>query len=150
MARLAVCLLVVVGLAFPLLTSCSSTPDVGTSSYAGMSGELVSNEPAPFDKVTAATKRAMTKLRLSPTLYEQDAFYALWVGEMTFGAIAQSHEIRVRVTRLTADTTEIRIRVLGRRDESRVRAVLEEIQGILGTGPKSGAAPRKAEAEAQG
>jgi hypothetical protein len=109
-----------------------------------MTGELVSNEPAPFDKVTRATKEAMTKLRLGPTLFERDAFYAMWVGEMAFMETAQSHEVRVRLTRLTADTTEIRIRIVGWRDENRARAVLEEIQGILGT---KKVAPAETEAE---
>ena len=108
--------------------SCSSKQlAVGQSSYSSVAGTLRAVEGAPIDKTVRATVAAMKTLSMQPRIRENDAFRALVVVESVFGAISQSHEVRVNFDWLTDTATEIRIRILGRRDQAR----LERIEPFL-------------------
>ena len=117
------------------IAGCSSPPlEPGKSEYSGgLGGTLTAVEKAPYGKTVAATKAAMDKLAMRPSEQERDAFRSFIVGEATYGALSQTHEVRVWVTRLTDETTQIEMRIMGRRDEERLRVVLAEIQKSLGT-----------------
>jgi hypothetical protein len=84
----------------------------------------------PLDDVVRATHKALKTLQLRPMEQDRDGFSAEIVGEVSYGSL-ESSEIRVRLSRLTDSTTEIHMRILFRRDETRMRQVLEEIQKNL-------------------
>lgn len=110
--------------------SCRSTPppEPGTSVYSR--GVLRATVENPLDEVVRATQKALKTLQLKPMGTQRDGFSAEIVGEVSYGPL-ESSEIRVRLSRLSESTTEIHMRILFRRDETRMRQVLEEIQKNL-------------------
>jgi hypothetical protein len=74
---------------------------------------------------------AMRRLRLKPSERDRDTFQTLIVGETVFGALSQSHEVRVWVSQLTPSTTQLEFRIVGRRDEQRLRNIHAEIRKQL-------------------
>lgn len=109
----------------------STSLEPGQSQYSAVSGMFSAVEPASYESVVRATMQAMEKLRLNPLERDRDGFRTAIVGESVFGNLSQSHEVRVWISRLTSSTTQIDIRVLGRRDEGRIRTIHEEIRSQL-------------------
>ena len=116
-----------------LVASCASTLEPGQVDYSAVGGTLTAVEAAPFTTVVRATTDAMQKLQLRPMERERDGFRVFIVGETVFGSLSQTHEVRVWVTRLTDATTQIEMRILGRRDEGRLTALHSEIRKRLGS-----------------
>jgi hypothetical protein len=115
-----------------LAASCSSgAVKPGTMTYSTLDGMLTSVEVAPYKRVIRATTEAMRRLELRPMERDRDGFRTLIVGETVFGRLSQSHELRVWITRLTESTTRIELRILGRRDEQRLRQIHGEIRAQL-------------------
>lgn len=112
-----------------LQAGCASKP--GDVHYAFIAGTLTAVEGASYKKVLQSVNKAMASLQLRPLEREQDGFRALIVGESNFGVLPQSHEIRVWVKRVTDSTTQIKYRIIGRRDQSRLRAIHSEVQKQL-------------------
>ena len=127
-------LLVVLSVAV-LVASCASTRTLepGQVDYSAVGGTLTAVEAAPFDKVVRSTLDAMQKLKLQPMERDRDGFRVFIVGETVFGSLSQTHEVRVWVTRVTDATTQIEMRILGRRDEGRLTALHSEIKKRLGS-----------------
>jgi hypothetical protein len=116
---------------FSVACGCSSL-EPGQSRYSGfLAATLTAVEAAPYDNVVKATSQAMKGLELKPMEREGDAFRTLFVGETVMGQLPQTHEVRVWVTRLSESTTQVEIRIVGRRDESRLRAIHDEIRKRL-------------------
>ncbi len=116
------------------LPGCSlGSLDSGESSYGGVVGTYKAVEAAPFKNVVKAAMEAMQSLQLRPMLRDNDAFKAFIVGESVFGKISQTHEIRVHIRNEGESKTEIEMRIIGRRDEDRLRAIHAEIKKRLGT-----------------
>ncbi len=116
------------------LPGCSLKPlDSGESSYGGIAGTYKAVEAAPFQQVLKASMEAMQSLQLRPMVHDSDAFKALIVGESVFGKISQTHEIPVHIRNEGEAKTEIEMRIVGRRDEDRLRAIHAEIKKRLGT-----------------
>jgi len=129
----AVCLFCLFPLAAVLVTSCSGQSlKPGESDYGGAGGTLTAVEPASYEEVIQATNAAMKGLDLKPDIRERDGFRTFIVGETIMGQVSQSHEIRVWISRLTDRTTQIEMRILGRRDEQRLQAIHQEIRQRLG------------------
>jgi len=116
-----------------LAPACASTPPLapGETDYAGGSGTLSAVEKAPYEATVSAAKKGMENLRLKPFERKKDGFETLILGETVMGEIAQSHEVRVRVLRESETETRLEIRVIGRRDESRLRAIHASIHDAL-------------------
>ena len=115
-----------------ILAACSASAKLkpGESDYSY--GNLRAVESAEYEKVVKATVAAMKELKMKPLVRENDSFRALIVGESVFGALAQSHEVRVHIEWLSDATTQVRRRILGRRDETRLRRLLSEIRKAVG------------------
>lgn len=129
----AIRLVSLVGLAL-WLPGCSLKPiDSGETSYGAIAGTYKAVEAAPFKNVLKATMEAMQSLQLRPMVHDNDAFKALIVGESVFGKISQTHEIRVHIRNEGEAKTEIEMRIVGRRDEDRLRTIHAEIRKRLGT-----------------
>ena len=107
----------------------------GISSCSTIAGRVTAVEEASYDRVFAATMKAMKELQLRPMVYERDAFRTLIVGETVFGAVGQTHEVRVHLTRVDDSNTKLEMKILGRRDNQRLKAILDEIRKELGTKP---------------
>ena len=116
-----------------LVASCAGTLEPGQVDYSAVGGTLTAVEAAPFSKVVSATMDAMQKLKLQPMERDRDGFRAFIVGETVFGSLSQTHELRVWITRLTDATTQIEMRIVGRRDEGRLTALHSEIKQRLGS-----------------
>jgi hypothetical protein len=117
-----------------LSAGCRATLKVGDSHYAPVDGMLISVEAAPYDAVVKASFKAMQVLELRPDQRERDEFRTILVGESNFGRLPQTHEIRVWIKRQSEGATELKLRIVGRRDEDRLRAILAEVEKLL---PKS-------------
>jgi len=115
----------------PLFSNAGCALNPGDVHYAGVRGTLTAVETASYKKVLQSVSSAMADLQLKPLEREQDGFRALIVGESNFGVLAQTHEIRVSVKRLTDSTTEIKYHIVGRRDQSRLRAIHSEVRKRL-------------------
>lgn len=113
---------------------CASSPPLapGESDYAVGSGVLTVVEEASYERTVGAAKKGMEKLSLRPFERKKDGFETLLLGETVMGEIAQSHEVRVRVLRQSETATRLEIRIVGRRDEDRLRAIHESIRGSFG------------------
>lgn len=121
-------------LALPFCGGCASSGtslEPGETAYSSFSGDFEAVEAAPYRKAVRATMEAMEKLDLKPMERDRDGFRTFIVGESVFGNISQSHEIRVWVTRVTEESTHIEIRIVGRRDEGRIRTIHEGIRKAL-------------------
>jgi hypothetical protein len=105
----------------------------GDTDYGSVSGTFTSVEQAPYQKVVKATTTAMQGLAMKPMERDRDGFRTFLVGESVFGQVSQSHEVRVWITRLTEDTTRLEMRILGRREEQRLRVLHGEIRKLLGS-----------------
>lgn len=127
-------LLVVLSVAV-LVASCASTRTLepGQVDYSAVGGTLTAVEAAPFNTVARATLDAMQALQLKPMERDRDGFQVSILGEMVFGSLSQTHEVRVWVTRLTDATTQLEMRIVGRRDEGRLTALHSEIRKRLGS-----------------
>lgn len=95
----------------------------GESAYSLGSGVLSVVEETSYESTVRAAKKGMEKLSLRPFVRKEDGFETLILGETIMGEIAQSHEVRVRVLRDSEATTRLEIRIVGRRDEDRLRAI---------------------------
>lgn len=104
----------------------------GETDYAVGSGVLSVVEEAPYERTVSAARKGMEKLSLRPFERKKDGFETLLLGETVMGEIAQSHEVRVRVLRQSETATRLEIRIVGRRDEDRLRAIHESIRGSFG------------------
>ena len=113
------------------LGGCSSTPAPGESSWSPARGVLIAVEEGDLLTVTNATVAAMKELGLSPARRRSDAFSTLVVGEVLMGALSQRTEVRVDLARLSEATTEIKMRILFRRDRQKLDQVLEGIRKHL-------------------
>jgi hypothetical protein len=120
---------------------CKSANEPGEEKYAALAGTLSKVLEAPFPDAYAATMTGMRELRLSPMEWERDGFRAMIVGETVMGQISQSTEVRVWLTRATDATTKIELRIVGRRDEERLKQILAEIESRLPKKPAPAAAP---------
>lgn len=114
-----------------LCAGCRASLKVGDTHYAPVDGMLISVESAPYDDVVKASFEAMKGLDLKPDQRERDEFRTIIVGESNFGRFPQTHEIRVWIKRQAEGSTELKMRILGRRDEDRLRAILGEVQKRL-------------------
>lgn len=103
----------------------------GESEYSGFAGMLATVESAPLAAVIEATTGAMAKLHLQPVVRDRDGFRAFVVGETVMGQVSQIHEVRVWITRIDEHATRIEMKILGRRDEARLRALHAEIRSRL-------------------
>lgn len=103
----------------------------GESAYSRGSGVLAALEHAPYDATVRAAKKGMESLSLRPFVRKEDGFETLVLGETIMGEIAQSHEVRVRVLRDSETSTRLEIRIVGRRDEERLRAIHESIRAAF-------------------
>jgi hypothetical protein len=121
-----------VALALSLLAaSCASNAQnlaPGEVAYSPGSGVLAAVEKASYEESVRAAKKGMESLRLKPFVRKEDGFETLVLGETTMGEIAQSHEVRVRVLREGESTTRLELRIVGRRDEDRLRAIYDSIR----------------------
>ena len=103
----------------------------GTAEYGSVSGTLTAVEEARYEKVFSATITTLKELELRPNVRDRDKFRALIVGQVVMGSLGQGHEVRVHVTWLSDATTEIRMRIVGRRDETRLQRILAGIREKL-------------------
>ena len=114
------------------IAGCSGTPkEPGQSDYSGFGGNLTSLEAASLDGAARATKRAMETLQLKPMITDRDGFSVRFMGEVSKGPVAQSHEIIVRLSRVSDKETTIDLRLRGWRDEEMLKQILDEIRKNL-------------------
>ena len=111
-------------------SGCHAFMKVGDSRYAPLGGTLRSLEAAPYEAVVNASYTAMKQLELRPDQRERDGFRAVLVGETNLGRLSQTHEIRVWIKK-QPEYTEVTMRISGRRDPSRLRAILAEVRKVL-------------------
>jgi hypothetical protein len=109
---------------------CKSADKPGETSY-GFGGTLSKVLEAPLPETCAATMAGMRKLDLTPMEQERDAFRAMIVGDTIMGPLSQEQEVRVWLTRVSDNVTRIELKIIGRRDESRLKAILAEIEAVL-------------------
>ena len=133
MTRRALAVLTLALLAALLAPGCASSPPLapGETDYASGSGVLTAVEKASYEATASAAKKGMESLRLKPFERKKDGFETLILGETVMGEIGQSHEVRVRVLRESETATRLEIRVVGRRDEDRLRAIHASIHDAL-------------------
>jgi hypothetical protein len=96
--------------------------------YSGLNGVMTAVEAADITRVQKATMAAMTTLGLRPMRRSGDAFSVVIAGSIVVGAIPQDREVRVRLARLSASTTELTVRILFTRDEQKLVQILEAIR----------------------
>ena len=134
-------LILTAALAVPCTIGCgASSLKPGETDYGTVSGTFTSVEAAPYRTVVQATMKAMRGLAMKPMEHEGDGFRTFLVGESVFGQLSQSHEVRVWISRLTDDTTKLEMRILGRREEDRLRVLHGEIRKLLGPPAEPGKA----------
>ena len=120
------------------MSGCVGTPEVGKSTYYPGRGTLVATVAAPLGRAMGAANTSMEKLFLRPMIVDRDGFSARIDGSANFGAVDQSHEIRVHLNSVDASKTRIEFHILGRRDEGKLRQLLAEIEKELGTAAPGG------------
>jgi enolase len=98
----------------------------GAGTYAYVQGEMNTTFEAPLDRVWAATQAAMNDLEFPIGERSKDAL----AGELRANQ-ADGTPVRVRLNRVTDNTTEARVRVGMFGDEQVSRAVLERIRDNL-------------------
>ena len=101
-----------------------------------MPGMLKSVEAVPYERACRAALAAMKTLGLRPVERDKDGFQTLIVGAESRGVAGQSHEISVRIARISKSATELRVEAAGM-DGSSLRAIHDAIRRELQDPSKS-------------
>ena len=88
-------------------------------------------EAVPYERACRAAMTAMSALDLRPVERDKDGFQTLIVGKDSHGAAGQSHEVSVRITRISSDATKLSFQAAGDQDASRLRAIHDAIRREL-------------------
>ncbi len=103
----------------------------GAGTYAYMNGELCVSERATIDQAWDATYEAAKAMRLRPIKAEKDAL----TGKLHAKGVS-SNEVFINLKSLSAEHTEIRIRVGVFGDEDLSERILTEIRHQLAAQPR--------------
>jgi hypothetical protein len=98
---------------------------------------LRSVEAVPYERACGAALAAMRALGLRPVERDKDGFQTLIVGVESRGVAGQSHEISVRIARISGSATEFRLQAAGDPDGGSLRPIHDAIRRELQDPSKS-------------
>ncbi len=115
-----------------LLFVAGAAAAAGVGTYAYVNGELKGSEAVSLDQAWDASQAAMKDLEFPITTKSKDELQAELVARTS-----ADKKVTIKLKKVSAETTEIRIRVGTFGDETTSRLILDKIKGHLPSRPNS-------------